>query len=390
MVFNLWSILLIASASQCIFLIVLFVIKPPANKNALRVLICLLLVILGINVNNLWYAGQLYKSTPYLAGFARGTTLLLGPLFYFYTVSIIRQGFRFKVTHLLHLIPYFMGQLLIDLQASPGSIEDAIEVIEQFTMGELKTSPFSITRFILYGVHLIIYIWLSRHQMLASLEKEEKTYLTSTEIRVSWLNKVNWILILITAAQIGFTIYMISTGYLTIYSNFVMTLLMSVLVYMIAYQVISKSNHLLPSFDTKYEGMKLAESETNILIERLTAIFETEKVYKNPDLKVQDVALKLGVSSHLVSTLINKHLDQSFFELLNKYRIEEFMAIAHLPAYANYSIMGIANDVGYRSKSSFNTAFKKHTGQTPSEFIKKKSLRRFLVRFFKSRTSNHD
>ena len=372
MVFNLWSVLLIASASQCVFLMVLFIARPPANKKALVFLMALMLVILAININNLWYAGYIYRNGSEVAGFARGMTLLLGPLFYFYTRAIIHREFRFKFSQLLHLIPYGIGLYMIISQDSPADISLAITLLDDFMAGKLEASTLSISRFILYTIHLVVYIFLSRIEMMKSLKAADKKYLVSTEMRVSWLKKVNWVLILIAAEQVIFTGYIIATGYYSIYGNFSLTLLISGFVYMIAYQTIFNASQLLPDFSPKYESVKLDPDKSSDLAEKLSVLFTQEKLFTNPDLKVQDIALRLNVSSHVVSTLINNHLNKSFFELLNEYRIEEFIRIAGNPEFSNYSIMGIANEVGYKSKSSFNTAFKKHTSTTPSEYLKKR------------------
>ncbi len=370
MVFNLWSVLLIASASQCVFLMVLFAIRPPANKKALIVLLMLMLIILAININNIWYAGYLYRTESVIAGFARGMILLLGPLFYFYTRSIIHQEFRFKAVQLLHLIPYGIGLFMVSLQDSPGNIEQAIALLDDFMAGKLEASTLSISRFVLYSIHLAVYILLSRIEMIKSLNSVDKNYLVSAEMRVSWLKKVNWVLILIALEQVIFTIYSISSGYYSVYGNFVLTLLISGFVYLIAYQTIFNSNQLLPDFSARHASMKIDSSTKSDLISKLTALFENDKIFTHPDLKLQDVAQRLNVPSHLLSNLINNHMEKSFFELLNHYRVKEFIQIAKSPELANYSIMGIANEVGYKSKSSFNTAFKKHTGQTPSEYLK--------------------
>ncbi len=370
MALNLWSVLLIASASQCVFLIALFAIRPPANRKALLFLLLLILVLLAINVNNIWYASYLYRNGLGIAGFARGMILLLGPLFFLYTKAVIRQDFSLNWAQLLHLVPFLIAWVLIYQQDSPNNAEEAVIVLDRFMSGELPISTLSISRFILYPVHLAVYIYLSRREMLRSLLLESKDFLVSTELRVSWLQKANWTLILIGIQQVGFTIYMISDGHYTIVSNFVLTLLISGFAYLIAYQTIFNSNQLLPDFSARYKSVRIKDDTREDLLKGLDRLFDQEKIFRNPDLKIQEVANRLNTSAHILSNLINTSKGKSFFELLNHHRIEEFIAIAQNGEYANYSIMGMANEAGYKSKSSFNTAFKKHTGETPSEYLK--------------------
>jgi AraC-like DNA-binding protein len=73
---------------------------------------------------------------------------------------------------------------------------------------------------------------------------------------------------------------------------------------------------------------------------------------------------------HLVSKLIHERFGKSFTDLVNEYRVREFVIRAGSGDYSAHSILGIAFDVGFSSKSAFNNAFKKITGKTPSEFRK--------------------
>ena len=74
--------------------------------------------------------------------------------------------------------------------------------------------------------------------------------------------------------------------------------------------------------------------------------------------------------AHALSQLINEELGQNFFDYINSFRIQEFERRLVDPRNAHVSILGIAMDVGFNSKSSFNTAFRKFKGMTPSEYRK--------------------
>ena len=94
---------------------------------------------------------------------------------------------------------------------------------------------------------------------------------------------------------------------------------------------------------------------------------ENEKYYLNSSPTLPDLAKKIGISPNYASQVINEKLKLSFTELLSKYRIEEAKKMLEDP-YSNETIEGIAYSVGYSSKSTFHTAFKKITGQTPAEY----------------------
>ena len=76
----------------------------------------------------------------------------------------------------------------------------------------------------------------------------------------------------------------------------------------------------------------------------------------------------MHIYSYDLSVLINHHLNQHFFDFINEYRIQKAMQILKNPSKKKLTILEILYEVGFNSKSSFNTAFKKHTNQTPTEF----------------------
>jgi AraC-like DNA-binding protein len=72
--------------------------------------------------------------------------------------------------------------------------------------------------------------------------------------------------------------------------------------------------------------------------------------------------------------VLNKELKKSFHEFVNEYRNQEAIKLMSDPDYDHFSLQGIAEEVGFNSKSSFNRSFKKHTGKTPSEFLKENKV----------------
>lgn len=102
------------------------------------------------------------------------------------------------------------------------------------------------------------------------------------------------------------------------------------------------------------------------MLDKLKDVMETEKPFLNSGFSLPDLAQRLGVSVHGLSQSINEGLGKNFFEMVAQYRVEE--AKQMLKVQRNIKVEEIAEQVGYNSKSSFNTAFKKFTGMTPSEF----------------------
>lgn len=95
-----------------------------------------------------------------------------------------------------------------------------------------------------------------------------------------------------------------------------------------------------------------------------------EKPFLNPTLTIQEVSKYIKVPVRDLSLLINHQLGQHFYDFVNAYRIESAMDILKDPTKSRITILEILYEVGFNSKSSFNTAFKKHTGNTPTAYRK--------------------
>ncbi len=368
---NLWSIILIASASQCIFLIFMFFSRASQNRSAKSVLLAILIVILLINVGNLWYAAYIYRSYPELAGISRGMLLLLGPLFYFYSQAILKPEFKLKWSLLIHFIPYFLVFLMFYGRGIPNSTANSQEMLDKFMEGRLPISNFSISRFIFYFLHLELYLFAILKTIRFSIKNDNQRYLIPSSTRVKWVKKIVATFGLLAIILVGITTGMIFTGFISAEGNFFLTIILSALVYMIAYQAIFDFNKVAPDFSTKYNSLSATNSDLKKVLDEVISLFEREKPYTDSDISLKQLASSLNISPHILSSAINQELNKTFFELLREYRIKEFIERANNPENSNLSIMGIAYGVGYNSKSSFNTAFKKEIGSTPSEYLKK-------------------
>ncbi len=104
-------------------------------------------------------------------------------------------------------------------------------------------------------------------------------------------------------------------------------------------------------------------------VSKLAQYMETKKPYTNPKLTLEELANSLNMPPYLLSKVINNGFDKNFFDFINSYRIEEFKKRVEDPQFRNYTLLSIAFDVGFNSKTAFNRSFKKITNQTPSTFF---------------------
>lgn len=110
----------------------------------------------------------------------------------------------------------------------------------------------------------------------------------------------------------------------------------------------------------------LSRGDDEIIRNRLVYLMEEEKIFLDEGISLNSVAEKLSIKPYRLSRLLGSVFRTGFWELINKYRIEEAARIIKEDPAAN--ILSICYRTGFNSKSSFNTAFKKFTGITPSEY----------------------
>lgn len=125
--------------------------------------------------------------------------------------------------------------------------------------------------------------------------------------------------------------------------------------------------------DKKDEDNYLKKKLFDTLKQEITLKMEQDKVFRDQDLTIYKLSKLLGTNSKYVSIVINTFFEKTFVNFINEYRINEAKENLLDEKYKNYTIEAHGNEVGFKSKSSFNLAFKKHVGLTPSEFIKTNS-----------------
>jgi AraC-like DNA-binding protein len=118
----------------------------------------------------------------------------------------------------------------------------------------------------------------------------------------------------------------------------------------------------------KYEKSQLTPERSERYLNKLLQFMEAERPYVDGDLTIQKLAERLSIPASHLSQTINERLGKSFPDFINSYRVKEAKKKLLDPALKHLSVLGIAEEVGFNSKSSFNAVFKKHTDMTPSEF----------------------
>lgn len=370
-----WTILFLVSIAQALFLISVLLIRKSNNKLGRTFLIAMISTMILVNMDFLIVASGIYKQHAELFGISFGTLFLFGPLFYLYSKSILSSGFKWKGIYLLHFLPYIFKVLFASsFLFLPNEIK--IYVIDEFLNYKSVLAKGDLILILVQIFHLAVYLFLT-HKIITrnSNDLRNERYLISMSSRNSWTKSLFVAFVAFLISYSGWCTVLIFSGIYIPAADYTNVMITSFIVYFIAFKAVLHPEIIDPGFQQKYSAVTLLSDEENAeIIQKLRFLMEVEKVFLDPSLDLNSLAKKINISSHQLSKIINSQFGKTFFEFLNYYRIEEVKARLNLPAYTSFSILGIALDVGFNSKSAFNNAFKRCTGLTPSEFKRGSAL----------------
>ncbi|OPC02384.1 AraC family transcriptional regulator [Elizabethkingia ursingii] len=226
----------------------------------------------------------------------------------------------------------------------------------------------------------IIYYKIRKHQ------KRIEIISSNTEsINLQWLIKLSFLLFITIIITVCYELF--NTFIYKMHQNLAMDLLFLFIVYSTFYHVL-RQKEIYPvskiqlddllsielEAEEKTEKKKLIPDEDfESLKQKLLTLIETQKPYLEGDLNLLKLSELIGISTHQLSYLLNNGFNENFFQFVNKYRVQHAKELLISDSYNKLSVLGIAFDSGFNSKTAFNTFFKKTVGVTPSEFRKNQS-----------------
>lgn len=341
---------------------------------------------------NLWLAGFVFLASLYISPFMLGYggwysldayrewlfhmplqhLYLLGPVFYFYVRSLTGQAATRKSV-MVHFIPgigYILFSVIIYLLAWSGRYNYYADGRDPDLDFWYQFSGF---------LHMLVYFTFTLliYRNYRRISQESVSY--AEAILYRWLQQFLVALLLIMILRLLF--FVMNPEWGEFGSKFWYYTAFSTLVYFIALQGYTHtawSDYLmLPGIppDSPDTGTADDNSRDRVvddrLVEGIRVLLEEEKIYTRPDLTLHEVASHLEASVRQVSAAVNDGFSMNFNDLINQYRVRAFREKILAGAHRQKSLLGLALDCGFNSKSTFNRAFKKHEGQTPGEFVKK-------------------
>jgi len=371
---------------QGLFLM-LFLSLKKENRVANRILAFLIFLISFSLFLNYCYASELILKLPHLIGLDNSNPFLIPPIIYFYAKLLTTKGFKFKLKDAYHLLPFVIYFLYVFFSFFTKEASYKIDFLNDLRNLEIPID-LQISSF-LKIIQAIIYLVLTFLLLQSHSHSIRNEFSFTENINLYWL-KINTISIAIIYGirliGILLTIFIseLSPGFV----EGGMELVNVLFLYLLAYfglsqpeifkkwnrsseQIVSNQEDKVEKKEvkkSKYASSMLTNMQSTQILKDLEKYMATRKPYLVNELTLKDVADALGVHSKNLSQVINEQLNLNFFNFINQYRVEEVKSKLLDEKYTHYSILGIAQESGFSSKSSFNSIFKKFTGYTPTAY----------------------
>ena len=368
-------IFLIAAFDAIFFSVLLLQKKPRALHDNILIL-WLLYLGLYIGIYS-FYSHELFIDFHLLSISLLSLFMLHGPFLYYYILTLVSDKRQIFKKDLFHLVPFILFNLYILIASFSPDISEKLN-IEKLSLH--NNPPLLFLFFLIITAFSGTVYFLFTFKLFKRLDINIfNNFSNSADIDLDWLRKLVLLFGVIWTALISITvIHHVFHMFSMVFCTDGLFLSLSVFVILIGYfglkqNVIFTNENVIVTDNTsriqpKYSGSRLNESEEKQYAEKLISYMELLKPYLNTDLTLPQLAVELGISSHLLSQVINEHFKLNFFDFVNQYRVEAFKQRIVNPKYENFSLLGIAFECGFNSKSAFNRIFKKSTGLTPSQF----------------------
>jgi len=313
----------------------------------------------------------------WITNFAEPFNFMIAPLLYLFVASQFKKVK--SATYWLHSVPFIIWTLycvFFFIQPDVFKFNSNLDVMQLdipfiYAAQWISDDPLGIRNYVnlLTISSFIIYnLLIARLLITKSKELDQNLWKTNNKTLMALRNSLYHFLAIIA---IFITVKMIFKNDVGDYFIF---LYLSFMIFLTAFQIMNRSNYyeevssFLEGPVLKYQKSSLLEEQKNEILEAIINQMQSEKYFKRSTASLSGLSKAIHQSSHHVSQVINEKVNQSFFEFIASYRVEEAKTILKSDIGKKLTIEEIAERVGYNSKSAFNTAFKKFASQTPSQF----------------------
>lgn len=294
-------------------------------------------------------------------------SLTIGPLLYFYVRKLTQPEHQFQPAHLLHFSPLLLEQGV-----------QLAQVLESHKkhMPTYSTETFRLVNPVLQLLAIgsvTIYLWLSVKELRAFDRQLADQISDVNRYQSKWLQRLLSLFGLLWLAWLPYTLvdYVFFQYQLGIVSYYPLYLLLAVITIWIGAESFLRPELLILEVEKSKPSVTEAEPPTPELLERgqwLRHQLETNLFYLDAGLTLRSLAEALQLHPNELSRIINLGTGKNFNDLINEYRVNEVIRKMQDPHYGTITLLGIAYDSGFNSKTTFNRTFKEIVGQNPASY----------------------
>jgi len=368
---DVWSILIIVFVFQGIFILVsILTARSRRVKTENRVLVLLVIVLLWFLLEFLCIRNKIDFGFSLFYGTRYGSWFLLGPLIFFYFRAITKSESAFSNADLLHFLPFVVFVVFLPLFFEEPLNKRQIDygMLSVFDHRNKVIGPIAyVYSFVFIGQFLfsVGYLFLSLCLVQQYRRKLREEY-SQKNNKVKWLRLFILSFILIFVFTSIFLVLLLKTDIYRRHMDYLYVIPVGLLFYMVGYFLIDENWAKVGTKSTKYAGSTLTQENLSDYAKKFENLIQDETPYLDSTVRLKDLAKRMDISGHHLSQLINQHYNTSFFDFINKHRIETAKKL--IKAYPERLLIDIAFEAGFNNKTSFTNSFKKFEKVTPSKF----------------------
>ncbi len=301
-----------------------------------------------------------------------------GPLLYLYVRFMTDPGRKFNWLALIHFIPFVVFLTVSVIFRELPLMKDLRNFFKPDRFISLRI-VYSTSFFLSVSAYSILaFVLIRNHQ------RKLKDLISYT----SWVITLNWLKILSISFYVSFLVLFILGGlnmigdfipfdpYFVVF-GFITVVSFAFSFYAIQQPVIYGQEVRVTDMEKngreteKYVKSGLRDKQAEEYLKKLISVMETDKPYLNRNLSILDLSQLTGISRHYITQVLNEKHGKNFFTFINEYRVKDVISRFKDPKNNHFTILAIAFDAGFNSKTTFNSIFKNLTGVTPSEYREK-------------------
>ena len=297
-----------------------------------------------------------------------GFVILHPPLLLLYTYSITRSEFRLKPFHLFHSIPFLIITLLLVIFYHTQPLSEKEIILEGVESGKGTTNLFIMLGGLIYEIAYLIPIKIEISRYRQTIRQSLSNV---DNLDLKWLSfLVNLFILSFVLSTISSLLRLTQLEYYTEFALILASLGLFLFINAVLLKGLYNNEVFTRSNKLKGPSYPLEDLQAEKILSDLKSFMIDEKPFLDPYLSLEGLSSLISVAPRELSLVLNNHAGQNFFDFVNRYRIKEAETLLSVESNKDKTILEIMYQSGFNSKSSFNTAFKKYTGQTPSSFRK--------------------